>query len=747
MYKCIFNIIIVLGISGNLPAQQAVSKTSAEYLSLIQKGHPDTNRTSLFYNLGNLYLSKIQMQFSRQDSYTDSAVWAFTKGTQLADSLHAKNLWYDLKRLLGYALFLKGNAAASERTFMELINDCKKNGQKEKEALTWKMMAAIRERNETSFHDIYTYLSNAMELYQLLGQTENQAGVQLIITDLYLVMGKMDEAENEALRALHAYQKINYRRLYDTYYMLSVINRYRGDLDQALFFAIRCVQNVDSLQDEAINPVLFYGELALVYDGLGQPEESTQWYRLTLEERKKRQEAPIIVIRTAGLLIHQLVKLDKGREALSAMLDIRKSYPDPGKLEQAAIAENLGYCYQALGDYSRAERYFLEMTKKFEPGPQGDEFTSIAYQDAGNFYLVTKKYDKAINFLSQALNPPNAYLVSRQRDIYLSMYTADSALGNYLSAINDFRKYKMLTDSLFSERKSHQVDELQIRYQTEKKEKDIILLSLENKAQEIKLQKSALARNLIIAGVMLFAGFLYYRYRLKSISNKKMLAQQRLINQKNLTLTQLLREKEWLIKEIHHRVKNNFHTVMGLLATQSEFLKNPEAINAMRESRHRILAMSLIHQKLYQSDNLSTIAMPGYIYELVNALRESFVIPGTVHFNLDIDPLELDLSHAIPLGLILNEAITNAIKYAFPGGRDGIIEISLKQKEEDHLLVTVKDNGVGIPAGREASQNSMGMKLLRGLSEDIDATLNIFGDQGTEIQVEFYYGSEKNGIS
>lgn len=630
---------------------------------------------------------------------------------------------------------------------MELINECKKNGQKEKEASTWVMMAGIRERNEANFHDIYTYLSNAMELYRSLKQTENQAGIRLHIADLYMVMDRLEEAENEALRTLQEYQEINYRRLYDTYYMLSAINRYQGDLDQALFFAIRCVQNLDSLQDKTINPVLFYGELALVYDAIGQPEESSQWYRLTLQERKKRQEAPIILLRTAGLLVHQLVKINRKREALSVMVDIQHDYPAHGKLEQATTAQHLGYCYQALGDYSKAENYFLDMIGKFEPPSYPDEFTSIAYQDAGNFYLATKKYDKAIDFLSRALNPPNAYLVSRQRDIYLSMYTADSAMGNYLAAINDFRQYKMLTDSLFSERKSHQIAELHIKYQTEKKEKDIILLNLQNKTQENKLQKSALIRNLIIAGVLLFAGFLYYRYRLKSISNKKMLAQQRLINQKNLTLTELLKEKEWLVKEIHHRVKNNFHTVMGLLATQSEFLKNPEAISAMNESRHRIHAMALIHQKLYQSEDLSTIAMPGYIHELVNSLRESFDIPGNVHFNLDIDPVKLDLSHAIPLGLILNEAITNAIKYAFPGGREGIIEITLKQEKEDYLLVTVRDNGIGIPSLHDAAQNSMGMKLLKGLSEDIEATLSISGDKGTMIRVEFYYGPEKNDIS
>jgi len=440
------------------------------------------------------------------------------------------------------------------------------------------------------------------------------------------------------------------------------------------------------------------------------------------------------------------VKINKSQEALAVMLNIRKDFPPSDNLEQATIAQNLGYCYQALGDFAKAGNYFLEMEKKFNPPPYPEEFSSIAYQDLGNFYIVTKKYDKAINFLSRAMQSSNTLLVTRQRDICLSMYTADSALGNYLAAINDFRKYKMLTDSLFSERKSHQIAELVIRYETEKKEKDIIVLNLQNKTQEAHLLRSTRTRNLIIVAVLLFAGVLYYLYRTKSNNNKKMEAQQRIINQKNDTLTQLVREKDWLVKEIHHRVKNNFHTVIGLLATQSQFLKNPEAINAMRESRNRIHAMALIHQKLYQSDNLSTIGMPAYINELVNSLRGSFNIQGNIHFILDIDPVELDLSHAIPLGLILNEAITNAIKYAFPQESAGIIEVSLKRKEGDNLLITIRDNGIGIPAVHKTNQKSMGMKLLKGLSEDMDATLTIYGKEGTTILVEFTNDPAKNNV-
>ena len=174
-------------------------------------------------------------------------------------------------------------------------------------------------------------------------------------------------------------------------------------------------------------------------------------------------------------------------------------------------------------------------------------------------------------------------------------------------------------------------------------------------------------------------------------------------------------------------------------------MKNKEALSAIKESQHRIHSMSIIHQKLYQSETLSTIHMPEYIYELVEYLRESYGIREKVGFSLQIENIELNHASAITLGLILNEAITNAIKYAFPDGKNGTIEVSFKQKKDDHLVITVKDNGVGMSTVKNTGQNSLGMKLLKGLSEDLDANLTINGEKGTTISVDFINKPDKNG--
>jgi Signal transduction histidine kinase len=217
----------------------------------------------------------------------------------------------------------------------------------------------------------------------------------------------------------------------------------------------------------------------------------------------------------------------------------------------------------------------------------------------------------------------------------------------------------------------------------------------------------------------------------------KLKKQQKEINDQNMSLQHMLQEKEWLIKEIHHRVKNNLHTIFSLLESQSLYLKN-EALDAIRDTQHRVFAMSLVHQKLYLPEvNLAKINMSGYLYELVNYLCDSFETGRRIQFKMDLDPIELDISLAVPMGIILNEAITNSVKYAFPANGTGIISISIK-KSQKQLLFTVADDGVGLPANFSIENSkSLGMKLMKGLSFDIKASFQVENKDGTFILVKF----------
>jgi len=137
--------------------------------------------------------------------------------------------------------------------------------------------------------------------------------------------------------------------------------------------------------------------------------------------------------------------------------------------------------------------------------------------------------------------------------------------------------------------------------------------------------------------------------------------------------------------------------------------------------------------------------MAEYIHELVNYLVDSINIRKSIQFKLEIEPVELGLSYSIPLGLIMNEAITNSIKYAFPNNKEGVISITFKHVSEYHVLLTIHDNGVGLPPGfNTRSPVSMGMKLMQGLNEDIDGKFSINNHNGTEIRLDFNYDPEIN---
>ena len=179
---------------------------------------------------------------------------------------------------------------------------------------------------------------------------------------------------------------------------------------------------------------------------------------------------------------------------------------------------------------------------------------------------------------------------------------------------------------------------------------------------------------------------------------------------------------------------------MSLLNSQSAYIDNDAALTAIHDSQHRVHAMSLIHQKLYGSENVSSIDMSFYIRELVSYLADSFNTGQRIRFELKIEPLELDVSQAVPVGLILNEAITNSIKYAFPNGENGVISITLSPTEPDHCLLIISDNGIGMPPRLDNKKpGSLGMSLMAGLSEDLDGTFSIENNNGTIIKISFIH--------
>jgi len=191
-----------------------------------------------------------------------------------------------------------------------------------------------------------------------------------------------------------------------------------------------------------------------------------------------------------------------------------------------------------------------------------------------------------------------------------------------------------------------------------------------------------------------------------------------------------------LLKEIHHRVKNNLQVVSSLLNLQSKSVQDEKALEAIKEGRDRVKSMALIHQDLYREDNLTGIDIKEYIEKLTFSLFSSYNIdPQNIILKTDIDPLQLDVDTLIPLGLILNELISNALKYAFSENEKGILQVTLKQ-QDSRLLLEVKDNGKGLPEGWHYEKiSSLGYQLIKSFVQKLKAELKVDGSKGTHVQM------------
>lgn len=199
-----------------------------------------------------------------------------------------------------------------------------------------------------------------------------------------------------------------------------------------------------------------------------------------------------------------------------------------------------------------------------------------------------------------------------------------------------------------------------------------------------------------------------------------------------------LKEKEVLLKEIHHRVKNNLQIISSLLNLQSGYIKDKDSIEIFKESQNRVRSMALIHEKLYQSKDMSQIDFSGYVSELVSNLFGSYSLNSalvTLHQNINNLFLEIDL--AINLGLIINELVSNAFKHAFPGGSKGNLYISIKKDKQMYELV-IQDDGVGfLPEIDFRKTESLGLQLVISLVEQIGGKIFLFSEDGTKFVINF----------
>ena len=204
-------------------------------------------------------------------------------------------------------------------------------------------------------------------------------------------------------------------------------------------------------------------------------------------------------------------------------------------------------------------------------------------------------------------------------------------------------------------------------------------------------------------------------------------------------LEQSIKEKEVLLKEVHHRVKNNMQVISSILNLQSSYISDDAALKIIRESQDRIKSMSFVHESLYQSNTLSEVNFAEYIQNITRNLYHSYAKPGgVIKLEFDLDNIYLNLDTSIPCGLMINEIVSNSLKYAFVGRESGMIYVKFKRLPSGQLELVVGDDGVGLPEDFVIeTADSLGLQLVTTLATQVSGNLEIDKSSGTKFTLSF----------
>ncbi len=437
----------------------------------------------------------------------------------------------------------------------------------------------------------------------------------------------------------------------------------------------------------------------------------------------------------AQLLAANYDYLDKDVASMKEKLSVTLAY-----FERASFPKGIADCYHIFGIVSRFGIQFDLAISHFKKAIRSYELIKSRVQmqallNLASTFQASNELDSAVLYYQKAelqilrYNYPSleAFLYSNWASIYDvqgDSLRADSLRNVVVQLTNkyseetyedyDFPSFFNLGKNIRSKKK---IQNAVTSWREEKNKLLLQQLAMKNKLSEskIKLQRLGLASALVI-GLML----IFFIYTLKKKNGK--------IERQN-------KEKDTLLREIHHRVKNNLQIISSLLNLQTQKTKDNSAVQALMEGQSRVQSMSLIHQNLYQQNDLTAIDMPAYLTKLIGNLAETYHISETsIEIHQHVDPLLLDVDTVVPLGLIINELITNSIKYAFPN-RNGRIEVQLK-KQPTHLYLSVSDNGIGFNHEDAETREGFGYEMIHAFSDQLEADLKVDQNYGTHVSFQ-----------
>lgn len=558
-----------------------------------------------------------------------------------------------------------------------------------------KLLGDIYKR-KTQFDKCAHEYSRAATMYGNTGNPDRQVRVLYTLGVLYKNLSFYTQSLEVLLNALIIAERIGDEEA-QSGILNGIGNTYKGqnNLEDALDAHTKALNirlrlgKQDLLADS-------YNNIGLVYKKMGEFDQALYYFKksLVIREKTKHNRGRSFTYNNIGLLFLDLGKPDSAIHYLNKSMKIKELRNEPGEMAIGYV--NLGEAYLAKKDYKQAEEYYIQSVSLGEH----DDNLGVRLE--------------ALTGLSELY-----YATGRTDDAYQLLY-----------------QHQHLRDSIFEQDNRRIIRELQASYKLQKSELEISQLEQQRRVQQLELQNYQLERNsflIILGGIGVIGILLLMRFYSVNKFNKKL----RDTNQELRETLVSNEEKETLLKEIHHRVKNNLQIITSLIRLQSDTINDPEAAQLFSEAQHRIKSMALVHEELYRTENFSSIDVREYIERLSAELIYTYALQNQVSVELHTDVDKLGINTLIPLGLILNEILTNALKHGF-SDQIGKINISISTIGEKEYELIAEDNGKGFPEGIDIENlNSLGLDLIKTLTEQLDGTLELSNNPGARYTITF----------
>ena len=703
--------------------------------------------------------------------------------TQLIEAEHAQDsvVMAKVHRELGLA-YMKGSYPKAYHHFqLSLTHTDSVRSQGSWADIHKKMgLAALR---MGKFPEALSLYQKAQNTYEGLTDSCNLATISGMIAIVHNQTGNFNQAIGFSEKAIDYYRNtkcqssarmdsINLAKaiigLANTYNRLS-----NHEMSKKYYFEAIEIFSTLPHPDDLKNLQWVYINLGLIYKNEDNFARALEYYQkvLTISQEYGPRMLELGVLNSIGSLYVTQKDLSKALHFYEKSKAISEELGQKGEL--AMVLMNMGNVLKQLGDTSQAlAHYFESLEIREETGSvfgmirshqvicrillaQGKldqahghlksaqklvektgDVVAIAHNHFISGYWALKKelYQEAANYCLKGLKIAEENSIRRHvRNNCRCLIDAHTQLGNYREAYVFQKRFMQAQDSLLNAEKVRDFTRRETQYEFEK-EKEILALNQQTREKKLnsELTRQNLQRNLLLLGLIMGAFVIILLGRAFQLNRQK----NRALAIQKTQLEHALDDRETLLKEIHHRVKNNLQVVSSLLSLQSRTIKDHSTRNALQEGRNRVKAMALIHQNLYQEENLIGVDLRSYIEKLTDSLIHSYrVDTEQISIKRQVASIPLDVDTIIPIGLILNELISNALKYAFKGRNEGEIAVKI-DKTLEGLEINVWDNGVGLPEGfKIAKTRSLGFKLVQSFVKKMNAQLDIRSENGTAIRI------------